>query len=141
MPRSAESAATLRAIRWFTITHGITMGGFVILMAIFLGAVHGTQSGKADTLLEHPLQVAVVGLTVAMLMILLLLGRHLLPRPDDLSHAGVPFETGVVPCDKVPVERVERACSLAKLFFHLVVARAAIVAHAIDVGATGGIGL
>lgn len=76
MPRSAESAATLRAIRWFTITHGITMGGFVILMAIFLGAVHWTQSGEADTLLEHPLQVAVVGLTVAMLMILLLLGRH-----------------------------------------------------------------
>ncbi|MBU6190705.1 MAG: PAS domain S-box protein, partial [Betaproteobacteria bacterium] len=76
MPRSAESAATLRAIRWFTITHGITMGGFVILMAIFLGAVHWTQSGQADTLLEHPLQLAVVGLTVAMLMILLLLGRH-----------------------------------------------------------------
>ncbi|NBS65334.1 MAG: PAS domain S-box protein [Betaproteobacteria bacterium] len=76
MPRSAESAATLRAIRWFTITHGITMGGFVILMAVFLGAVHWTQSGKGDTLLEHPLQLAVVGLTVAMLMILLLLGRH-----------------------------------------------------------------
>lgn len=76
MPRSAESAATLRAIRWFTITHGITMGGFVVLVAVFLGTAYWTQSDKPDALLEHPLQVAVVGLTVAMLLILLLLGRH-----------------------------------------------------------------
>ena len=76
MPRSAESAATLRAIRWFTITHGITMGGFVVLVALFLGAAHWTQSEAPDALLENPLQVAVVGLTVAMLLILLLLGRH-----------------------------------------------------------------
>jgi PAS domain S-box-containing protein len=76
MPRSAESAATLRAIRWFTITHGITMGGFVVLVAVFLGAAHWPQFAPPDALFDHPLQVAVVGLTVALLLILILLGRH-----------------------------------------------------------------
>ncbi len=76
MPRSAESAATLRAIRWFTITHGITMGGFVVLVAVFLGSSLWTQSDPRDALLGHPLRVTVVGLTVALLLILLLLGRH-----------------------------------------------------------------
>ena len=76
MPRSAESAATLRAIRWFTITHGITMGGFVVLVGVFLGAAHWTRADAHDALLDHPLQVAVIGLSVGILLILLLLGRH-----------------------------------------------------------------
>ena len=76
MPNSTESASTLRAIRWFTITHGIAMGGFVVLVAVFLGAAHWTQLDDAEPLLDHPLQLAVIGLSVAMLLILLLLGRH-----------------------------------------------------------------
>ena len=76
MPRSAESAATLRAIRWFTLTHGITMGGFVVLVAVFLGTAHWTNAGANDDLFDHPLQVAVIGLTITMLLTLLLLGSH-----------------------------------------------------------------
>jgi len=76
MARSAESPTTLRAIRWFTIPHGITMGGFVVLVALFLWAASWTHDDLYNGLLEHPLQIAVVGLTVAMLLILLLLGSH-----------------------------------------------------------------
>ncbi|MFM7570772.1 MAG: hypothetical protein ACKO8O_19005, partial [Betaproteobacteria bacterium] len=72
MARSAESPTTLRAIRWFTIPHGITMGGFVVLVALFLWAASWTHDDLYNGLLEHPLQIAVVGLTVAMLLILLL---------------------------------------------------------------------
>jgi PAS domain S-box-containing protein len=76
MPNSAETASTLRAIRWFTLSHGAAMGGFVVLVAVFLGFAHLDGPARADSLLEDPLRFAVGGLSLAMLLILLLLGRH-----------------------------------------------------------------
>ena len=76
MPNSAETATTLRAIRWFTLTHGIAMGGFVVLVALFFGFAHFDGPERTDSLVEDPLRFAVGGLSLAMLMILVLLGRH-----------------------------------------------------------------
>ncbi len=76
MPNSAETTATLRAIRWFTITHGITMGVFVLLVATFFLLAGAGDPASTDGLFDHPLQYAVAGLSIAMLVALVALGRH-----------------------------------------------------------------
>ncbi len=76
LARTAEDTSALRAMRWFTITHGVAMGGFVVMMALFLWFAHWSGLDEADPLLERPLQLAVVGLSLSVLLILLLLGRH-----------------------------------------------------------------
>jgi hypothetical protein len=77
---SIRQPSTLRAVRWFTITHGVAMGAFVVLVGSFLWAAHLIVPAQPDrlsgALFEHPLEAAVVGLAVAIFITLLLLGRH-----------------------------------------------------------------
>jgi PAS domain S-box-containing protein len=72
-----DDPIALRAVRWFSITHGIAMVIFVLLVATFLWFARSTGlETTGDGTLERPMQVAVIGLSLLVLITLFMLGRN-----------------------------------------------------------------
>ena len=71
----------------------------------------------------------------------MLVGRKLVVGANHLRHAGIAADLRAVTRDEIPIERVEGTGLRPGPLLHVVLAAAAIVGHAVDVGAARRIGL
>ncbi len=74
---SVDDPATLRALRWLTVTHALAMVIFAVMVAAFLWyARHTGLEPAGDGKLEEPMQIAVIVLSLLVIASLYLLGRN-----------------------------------------------------------------